>query len=128
MAGEIALRAMTLVGRPYKWGGASYEGGFDCSGFVQVVYRDGIGVQLPRVGAQQAQATVPIEERQLAPGDLVFFNTLQREFSHVGIYVGEGRFVHSPKAGASVRIESMLKPYWRSRFDGARRVVVTKTR
>jgi cell wall-associated NlpC family hydrolase len=117
------MRALSLVGRPYRWGGASYEGGFDCSGFVQAVYRDGMGVRLPRNAAQQAAATVPIERRSLASGDLVFFNTLGHSYSHVGIYVGDGRFVHSPKAGGSIRLESMSKMYWETRFDGARRVV-----
>lgn len=124
VAGEIGMRALSLVGRPYRWGGASYEGGFDCSGFVQAVYRDGMGVRLPRNAAQQAFATVPIERRNLASGDLVFFNTLGHSYSHVGIYVGDGRFVHSPKAGGSIRMESMSKMYWETKFDGARRVVL----
>lgn len=98
--------------------------GVDCSGFVQSTFREGLGVALPRTAAEQAQATRPIEADELAPGDLVFFNTQGRPYSHVGIYVGQGRFVHSPRPGAHVRLERMDGPYWRARFDGARRVEV----
>lgn len=125
MAGEIAIRAVAMVGKPYRTGGASIDGGFDCSGFVQSVYREGMGVTLPRLAADQAAHTFVLEQAELAPGDLVFFNTQSRPHSHVGIYVGEGRFVHSPKPGGSVRIESLGRRYWQDRFDGARRVTAS---
>jgi cell wall-associated NlpC family hydrolase len=115
--------AMAYVGVPYRRGGTGFEEGVDCSGFVQVTFRETLGVSLPRRAAQQAQATLAIDPTELAPGDLVFFNTLGEPYSHVGIYVGQGRFVHSPRSGAHVRLERMDEPYWRSRFDGARRVV-----
>ena len=120
---ELVVAAMGALGVPYRRGGNSYESGFDCSGFVRAVYEQTLGLTLPRVAAQQAAATHVIERSELQPGDLVFFNTLRRRFSHVGIYVGDNKFIHSPKPGASVRIEDLRVNYWNRRFDGARRVV-----
>ncbi|WP_431733166.1 C40 family peptidase [Hylemonella gracilis] len=119
---EIVVAAMGALGTPYRYGGGSYEGGFDCSGFVRAVYQQTWGLTLPRQSAQQARATRAIARRELQPGDLVFFNTVGQAFSHVGIYVGDDRFIHSPKAGASVRIENMRLRYWDDRFNAARRV------
>ena len=121
-ASELVFNAMVFLGVPYKRGGNTAETGFDCSGFVRAMYEQSIGLILPRRAEQQAAATQDIDKSELKPGDLVFFNTLKRTFSHVGIYVGEGRFIHSPKPGAQVRVESMTINYWASRFDGARRV------
>ena len=121
-ASELVVNAMGFLGVPYKRGGNTAETGFDCSGFVRAMYEQSIGLILPRRAEQQAAATQNIDKSELKPGDLVFFNTLKRTFSHVGIYVGEGRFIHSPKPGAQVRVESMTINYWASRFDGARRV------
>lgn len=121
-ASELVVNAMGFLGVPYKRGGNSAETGFDCSGFVRATYEQSVGLLLPRRAEQQAAATQRIDKTELQPGDLVFFNTLQRAFSHVGIYIGEGKFIHSPKPGAQVRVESMGVNYWSSRFDGARRV------
>ena len=121
-ASELVFNAMGFLGVPYKRGGNTAETGFDCSGFVRAMYEQSIGLILPRRAEQQAAATQDIDKSELKPGDLVFFNTLKRTFSHVGIYVGEGRFIHSPKPGAQVRVDSMTINYWASRFDGARRV------
>ena len=121
-ASELVVDAMGFLGVPYKRGGNTAETGFDCSGFVRALYEQSVGLLLPRRAEQQAAATQRIDKTELQPGDLVFFNTLQRAFSHVGIYVGEGKFIHSPKPGAQVRVESMGVSYWSSRFDGARRV------
>jgi cell wall-associated NlpC family hydrolase len=121
-ASELVVNAMGFLGVPYKRGGNSAEGGFDCSGFVRAIYEQSVGLLLPRRAEQQAAATQRIEKTDLQPGDLVFFNTMRRAFSHVGIYVGDGKFIHSPKPGAEVRVESMGVSYWQSRFDGARRV------
>ena len=121
-ASELVVDAMGFLGVPYKRGGNTAETGFDCSGFVRAIYEQSVGLLLPRRAEQQAAATQRIDKTELQPGDLVFFNTLQRAFSHVGIYVGEGKFIHSPKPGAQVRVESMGVNYWSSRFDGARRV------
>ncbi|MEO5659483.1 MAG: C40 family peptidase [Polaromonas sp.] len=124
-ASELVMNAMGFLGVPYKWGGNSAETGFDCSGFVRSVYQQSIGLLLPRMAEQQAAATQKIDKNDLQPGDLVFFNTMRRAFSHVGIYIGSGKFIHSPKAGAEVRVESMGGSYWQTRFNGARRVAGT---
>ncbi len=121
-ASELVVNAMGFLGVPYRRGGNNAETGFDCSGFVRAIYEQSVGLLLPRRAEQQAAATQRIDKNDLQPGDLVFFNTLKRTFSHVGIYVGDGKFIHSPKPGAEVRVESMGLSYWKSRFDGARRV------
>jgi cell wall-associated NlpC family hydrolase len=121
-ASELVVNAMGFLGVPYKRGGNNAETGFDCSGFVRAMYEQTIGLMLPRRANEQAAATQKIEKTDLQPGDLVFFNTMRRAFSHVGIYVGEGKFIHSPKPGAEVRVEDMRIGYWERRFDGARRV------
>ena len=113
-ASELVVDAMGFLGVPYKRGGNTAETGFDCSGFVRAIYEQSVGLLLPRRAEQQAAATQRIDKTELQPGDLVFFNTLQRAFSHVGIYVGEGKFIHSPKPGAQVRVESMGVNYWSS--------------
>jgi cell wall-associated NlpC family hydrolase len=119
---ELVVTAMGFLGVPYRRGGNDARG-FDCSGFVRSMYERTIGLVLPRLAKDQAAATQPIEKKELQPGDLVFFNTMKRAFSHVGIYVGDGKFIHSPKPGAQVRVEDMQQSYWARRFDGARRVV-----
>jgi cell wall-associated NlpC family hydrolase len=121
-ASELVLNAMAFLGVPYKRGGNTAETGFDCSGFVRAIYEQTAGLILPRRADQQAAATQTINKADLQPGDLVFFNTLRRAFSHVGIYVGDGKFIHSPRPGAEVRVEDMDVRYWAKRFDGARRV------
>lgn len=119
---DLVSTAVGLLGIPYLRGGNSAESGFDCSGFVRYIFKETVGLVLPRSADQQAHATQKIDKSELKPGDLVFFNTMKRTFSHVGIYLGEGKFIHSPRSGASVRIEDMRIPYWNVRFDGARRV------
>lgn len=121
-ASDLVLNAMGFLGVPYRRGGNSADTGFDCSGFVRAMYEQTVGLVLPRRANEQAAATQAIERKDLQPGDLVFFNTMRRAFSHVGIYVGEGKFIHSPKPGAQVRVEDMGVAYWAHRFDGARRV------
>ncbi len=121
-ASSLVLNAMSMLGVPYKRGGNSLESGFDCSGFVKAMYEQTVGLVLPRRSADQAAATVPIDKSELQPGDLVFFNTLRATFSHVGIYVGDHKFIHSPRTGSVVRVEDMRINYWNTRFDGARRV------
>jgi NlpC/P60 family len=121
-ASELVVTALGFLGVPYRMGGNTVESGFDCSGFVRAMFQQTVGLILPRRAEQQAAATEKIERVDLQPGDLVFFNTLKRAFSHVGIYVGEGKFIHSPKPGGEVRVENMAVSYWNHRFDGARRV------
>lgn len=120
----LITQAMDLLGVPYRRGGSSETSGFDCSGFVRHLYEKSVGQILPRRAEEQARSTEVIDRSDLQPGDLVFFNTMKRAFSHVGIYVGDGKFIHSPRAGKSVKIEDMRSAYWQNRFNGARRVPV----
>lgn len=115
-------QAMGLLGVPYRRGGTNENTGFDCSGFVRHVYEQSFGKLLPHRAAEQAKVTETIDPKELKPGDLVFFNTMKRAFSHVGIYVGDGKFIHSPRAGKSVQVDDMRSAYWQKRFNGARRV------
>lgn len=122
-ASELVVAAMNFLGVPYRRGGNSAEEGFDCSGFTRHIFGTSLGLVLPRRVDEQAKAPglSSVEREQLQPGDLVFFNTLRRTYSHVGIYIGEGKFIHSPRSGAEVRIEDMRVAYWARRFTGARR-------
>jgi len=120
---ELVVTAMGFLGVPYRRGGNDAETGFDCSGFVRAMYDQGVGLLLPRRAEERAAATEKIDRSELRPGDLVFFTTMRRAFSHVGIYVGDGKFIHSPRTGAHVRVESMNGSYWQRRFNGARRVI-----
>ena len=121
-ASELVVNAMGFLGAPYRRGGNSVETGFDCSGFVRAMYQQTVGLILPRSADQQAAATQTIDKSDLQPGDLVFFNTMRRAFSHVGIYIGDNKFIHSPKPGSEVRVDDMRQSYWTIRFNGARRV------
>ena len=121
-ASDLVVNAMGFLGVPYRRGGSTVESGFDCSGFVKAMYEQTVGLILPRKADQQAAATQKIDRAELQPGDLVFFHTMRHAFSHVGIYIGERKFIHSPKPGSEVRVESMALSYWSRRFDGARRV------
>ena len=125
-ASELVMQAMGFLGVPYKKGGTSEEKGFDCSGFVRYMYEKSVGLVLPRRAEEQAKVTEEISRSELKPGDLVFFNTLKRTFSHVGIYVGDGKFIHAPRPGKAVRVDDMREAYWQQRFNGARRVQVDK--
>lgn len=119
---DVALYALSLADTPYRYGGSSGDNGFDCSGFVQHVYLNTLGIKLPRTSTEISRVGEPLDSDQLHPGDLVFFNTRQQPFSHVGIYVGEERFVHSPSSGKAIMMASMREKYWRSRYNGARRI------
>lgn len=124
LASDLVLSAMNFLGVPYRRGGTSEETGFDCSGFTRHVFENSVGLILPRRASEQAQspALVPVQQQaELKPGDLVFFNTLRQTFSHVGIYIGDNKFIHSPRAGGSVRVEDMRQAYWQQRYNGARR-------
>jgi hypothetical protein len=120
---EVVLYALGFIGVPYRYGGEDPERGFDCSGFVRHVFRGVPGVDLPRTSAAMSRSGRRVDRAALAPGDLVFFNTLGRQFSHVGIYLGDGRFVHAPAQRGQVRIETMNETYWRVRYNGARRLI-----
>jgi cell wall-associated NlpC family hydrolase len=126
-ASNLVVGAMGFLGVPYRFGGNNSQTGFDCSGFVRAMYDKSMGLLLPRQAAEQAAATEKIDRSELKPGDLVFFNTMRRAFSHVGIYIGDGKFIHATRTGSSVRVEDMNESYWQRRFDGARRVIEGQT-
>ncbi len=121
-ASELAISAMDMLGIHYKYGGDNPENGLDCSGLVRYVFKDAWGVNVPRTSVELSRSGEKIDTQDLQPGDLVFYNTLRRSFSHVGIYLGDNKFIHSPRAGGKVRIESMDMAYWKARFNGARRI------
>ena len=116
------MRALSFLGVPYRPGGDDPAHGFDCSGLVRNVVQAALGIELPRRSDAMSRLGRSVVAERLTPGDLLFFNTLGRPFSHVGVYIGEGRFVHAPARGGSVRVESMRLDYWRARFNGARRL------
>lgn len=124
-ASDLVLSAMNFLGVPYRRGGNT-ESGFDCSGFTRHVFEMSLGLVLPRRADEQAKSKslLQVAKDELKPGDLVFFNTMKRAFSHVGIYVGDGKFIHSPRTGSEVRIEDMREAYWAKRYNGARRADV----
>lgn len=120
---ELIDQGLALVGVKYRRGGVDAERGLDCSGFVQLVFRDALGLVLPRTAREQSRVGETVTKAELKPGDLVFFNTMRHAFSHVGIYLGENQFLHAPRNGAEVRVEDMRQSYWVKRYNGARRVV-----
>ena len=122
-AQDVILQGLKLVGVRYRFGGNDEDSGLDCSGFVRLVFKDSLGAQLPRTAAEMSQVGERIDTSQLKPGDLVFFNTMRRTFSHVGIYLGDSHFLHAPRTGAEVRVESMEDSYWIKRYNGARRII-----
>ena len=122
-ASAVLMRALGLVGTPYRYGGNTPESGFDCSGLVTYVFRDMLALNLPRTSRELAAMQGPkIEPQRLAAGDLVFFGNKDNVW-HVGIYVGEGRFVHAPSTGGTVRLDQLDGPYWREHYTGAKRVL-----
>lgn len=121
-ASELATQALSMLGINYRYGGNSPDTGLDCSGLVRYVFKEALGTELPRTSLEIAHVGEKIKPADLQPGDLVFYNTLRRGFSHVGIYLGDGKFIHSPSSGGQVRIEDMDIAYWKKRFNGARRI------
>jgi len=121
-AQEILMNAFSLTGVKYKYGGSSPDTGFDCSGFVRYVFQQAANLTLPHGARALSQLGQNIPLNQLRPGDLVFFDTLKSAFSHVGIYVGEGRFIHAPSSGGGIHVVDMQEEYWAKRFNGARRI------
>jgi len=126
VAAEVVFRALSLLGVNYRFGGNSPAAGLDCSGLVRLVYSEVTGLNLPRRSDDMSRVGGSVDRSELQPGDLVFFNTLRMPFSHVGIFIGNGQFVHSPSSGSSVRVENMNLSYWQSRFNGARRLVAAQ--
>jgi cell wall-associated NlpC family hydrolase len=122
-ASSVAMQALAQLGTPYRTGGLSPQTGFDCSGLVAYAYREGAGLALPRNTFDLSQKGVPVDRNALRPGDLVFYDTQRRAYSHVGIYLGEDRFIHAPSSGGEVRVENLRAGYWMRRYSGARRVI-----
>ena len=121
-AREVLVNALSLTGIRYKYGGNSPETGFDCSGFVRYVFKQAASLTLPRSAIEISQLGTTVPKNELQPGDLVFFNTLKSAFSHVGIYLGNNRFIHSPSSGGKVRVENMQDSYWAKHYNGAQRL------
>jgi cell wall-associated NlpC family hydrolase len=121
-AGTVVVGALNMIGVRYQWGGNSPDSGLDCSGFVRYVFRDTLGMTLPRRAEEMSQMGEKVKMTDLKPGDLVFFNTMRRTFSHVGIYIGDNKFVHSPSTGSKIRVDELDDSYWEKHFTGARRV------
>ena len=122
-AQDLAMFALGLIGVDYRYGGETPEGGLDCSGLVRHVFQQVTGVTLPRTSKELARIGAPIARDDLEAGDLVFFDTRRFAFSHVGIYLGDGRFIHAPSRGSEVEIAELTNSYWRKHFNGARRLV-----
>ncbi len=120
---EAFFEVLSTLGVDYRRGGASPSTGFDCSGLVAYIYRRAYGIELPHYTQAQSRIGTSVPTASLELGDLVFYNTERQPYSHVGIYLGDGRFVHAPKPGSPVRIERMASTYWTKRFDGARRIL-----
>ncbi len=119
---ELINQAMRVIGVRYRWDAEIPQSGLDGSSFVAYVFKDKLGFLLPRKSTEMSRVGKPINREELQPGDLVFFNTMRLTFSHVGIYVGDNKFIHSPSKGASVRVDDLTSMYWDKRFDGARRL------
>ena len=117
---ELMLHSMGLIGTPYRWGGSSTATGFDCSGMIQFVYKNALGVSLPRTARDMAAASRKIPDNQLKAGDLVFFNTGgSSQYSHVGLYIGNGEFIHAPSSGKTIKTEKLSSPYYAKHYLGA---------
>lgn len=123
-AQTLLRRGLALLGTPYRWGGTTPEGGFDCSGLVGYVFRTALGIDLPRVSRDMARDGEKVDRAALVPGDLVFFSRRGsgKRVDHVGIYIGEGRFLHAPRTGKDVTVSELDSGYWSHRFLQARRI------
>lgn len=121
-AQDLLFSALGLIGVKYKWGGNDPTQGLDCSGFVKYVFQSSLKLTLPRTALEMSRVGEKIEREELKPGDLVFFNTLKRQFSHVGIYLGDNRFVHAPRKGRRIEVVNITDKYWSTRFNGGRRM------
>ena len=122
-ARDLTASALSLIGIRYKWGGTTPETGLDCSGLVQFVFQQATGVTLPRSAKEMSRLGDKVSLADLQPGDLVFFNTRRFAFSHVGIYLGDNRFIHAPRRGREVEVATIDRSYWQKRFNGARRLI-----
>ncbi len=122
-ASDITTYALSLIGVDYRFGGNTPDSGLDCSGLIRYVFQQATGLSLPRSAREQARVGESVSKDQLQPGDLVFFNTRRFQFSHVGLYIGDNRFIHAPSSGGAVQVVSLDNAYWQKAFNGARRIV-----
>lgn len=120
---RVINQALDMIGIDYRYGGSSPENGLDCSGLVKYVFEQSLNIAMPHNALAQSKIGAKISRAELKPGDLVFFNTLRRSFSHVGIYIGDGKFVHAPRTGKQVQVVDMNDKYWSKHYEGARRIV-----
>ncbi|MGM3276045.1 C40 family peptidase [Ralstonia sp. 24A2] len=120
--GDVVMNALGMIGLRYRFGGNTPESGLDCSGFVRYVFNDTFGFLLPRRAVEMSRVGTSVDMAELRPGDLVFFNTMRHTFSHVGIYIGDNKFVHAPSTGSKIRVDDMTASYWVTRYNGARRI------
>lgn len=120
--GDVVMNALGMIGLRYRFGGNTPESGLDCSGFVRYVFNDTFGFLLPRRAVEMSRVGTTVDSSDLRPGDLVFFNTMRHTFSHVGIYIGDNKFVHAPSTGSKIRVDDMTASYWVTRYNGARRI------
>lgn len=122
-AADITSYALSLIGVDYRFGGNTPDQGLDCSGLIRYVFQQATGISLPRSAREQASVGESVKRDELQPGDLVFFNTRRFQFSHVGLYIGDNRFIHAPSSGGSVEVTNLDNRYWQKAFNGARRIV-----
>ncbi len=122
-AANITTYALGLIGVDYRFGGNTPDQGLDCSGLIRYVFQQATGIALPRSAREQARVGQSVKRGDLQPGDLVFFNTRRFQFSHVGLYIGDNRFIHAPSTGGSVEVSNLDNRYWQKAFNGARRIV-----
>nr|WP_307835890.1 C40 family peptidase [Chromobacterium sp. ASV5] len=120
--GDLLLQAMSLLGVAYRFGGNTPDDGLDCSGFIRYVFQKSLRVNLPRTAAEMARVGKSVGRGELMPGDLVFFNTRGFSYSHVGIYMGNNKFIHAPRTGKNIEVANLSQSYWTARYNGARRV------
>ena len=119
-AREVVMYALGLLDVDYQFGGSNPEAGLDCSGMASFIYQNALGIKLPHNAAEIAKRTREIRVEQLRAGDFVFFNSMNRSYSHMGIYLGDGKFIHAPRTNSTIRVERLDNQYFSARFDGAR--------
>lgn len=122
-ASEVVLYALGLLNIHYQFGGSNPDAGLDCSGMTAYIYREAVGIKLPHNALQQSQLGIAVNKNNLAPGDLVFFNTNGKSISHVGVYIGEGKFVHAPSTNGQIKVTKLSDSYFSSRYETARRIL-----
>lgn len=127
VADELLLQAMSLIGIAYKFGGSTPFHGLDCSGFIQYIFKESLRLNMPRTAAEQARIGIPVKQQELQAGDLIFFSIKNQTNSHVGLYLGDNKFIHAPRTGKNIEVSSLKSSYWAKHYSGARRIIYDKT-